>query len=133
MSDLALSEAGALAEAGGQLTNLMVQQTTGLSDLRRAYTSSLTGLQTQLASTMLEGGSQIAQAGFDTDMGRAQNIGTGFNLGGALLGAGVSALTGGIAGGIGASMMGGTFSAGLSSTLMGGGAEYFKTLQGGNS
>ena len=86
MSNLALSEAGALAEAGGNLTNLMVQRTTGESDLRRAYTASISGLQSTLAQSLLGGGQNIAQAGFDTGMARAQNIGSGFNLGQALAG-----------------------------------------------
>ena len=66
-------------------------------------------------------------------MSRAQNIGSGFNLGSVLVGAGVSALTGGIAGGVGASMMGGGFGEGFSATLMGGGGDYFKSLTGGDS
>ena len=133
MSNLALSEAGALAEAEGNMTNLMVQSTTGESDLRRSYTSSIAGLQSTLAQTMLGGGQSIADAGYQTGMGRAQNIGSGFNLGGVLVGAGVSALTGGIAGGVGASMMGGGFGEGFSATLMGGGGDYFKSLTGGDS
>jgi len=132
-SDLVLRETGALAEAGSQMTNLQIGQTTGMSDLRRAYTSSITGLQSTLAQTMLGGGQTIAQAGFDTEMARAQNIGSGFNLGGVLVGAAASALTGGIAGGVGASMMGGGFGEGFSATLMGGGGDYFKTLTGGDS
>ena len=130
MSNLALSEAGALAEAEGNMTNLMVQSTTGESDLRRSYTSSIAGLQSTLAQTMLGGGQSIADAGYQTGMGRAQNIGSGFNLGSVLVGAGVSALTGGIAGGVGASMMGGKFATGMSSSLMGGGGDYFKSLAG---
>jgi len=133
MSNLALSEAGALAEAEGNMTNLMVQSTTGESDLRRSYTSSIAGLQSTLAQTMLGGGQSIADAGYQTGMGRAQNIGSGFNLGSVLVGAGVSALTGGIAGGVGASMMGGGFGEGFSATLMGGGGDYFKSLTGGDS
>jgi len=39
-------------------------------------------------------------------MGRAQNIGTGFNLGGALVGAGLSLATGGIAKSLGIPMGG---------------------------
>jgi len=132
-SDLVLRETGALAEAGSQMTNLQIGQTTGMSDLRRAYTSSITGLQSTLAQTMLGGGQTIAQAGFDTEMARAQNIGSGFNLGQVLVGTAASALTGGIAGGIGASMLGGTFGKGFTSTLMGGGGDYFKTLTGGDS
>ena len=77
---------------------------------------------------MLQGQSNIAQAGFDTGMARAQNIGSGFNLGSVLVGAGMSALTGGLAGGLGASMMGGTFAKGVSASLMGGGGDYFKSL-----
>lgn len=98
MSNLALSEAGALAEAEGNMTNLMVQRTTGESDLRRAYTSSISGLQSTLAQTLFGGGQSIAQAGFDTGMARAQNIGSGFNLGQALVGAGLAVATGGIGG-----------------------------------
>lgn len=134
MSNLALSEAGALAEAEGNLTNLMVQRTTGESDLRRAYTSSISGLQSTLAQTLLGGGQSIADAGYQTGMGRAQNIGSGFNLGGVLVGAAASALTGGIAGGVGASMLpGGSFMEGMSASLMGGGGDYFKSLTGGDS
>ena len=95
MSNLVLNETGALAEAGGNLTNLMVQQTTGESDLRRAYSSAITGLGTTMASTLLEGGSNIAGAGYDTMMQRAANVGTGFNLGQAVVNAGLSYLTGG--------------------------------------
>jgi len=95
MSNLVLSETGALAEAGGNLTNLMVQQTTGESDLRRAYSSAITGLGTTMASTLLEGGSNIAGLGYDTMMQRVANIGTGFNLGQAVVNAGLSYLTGG--------------------------------------
>ena len=105
MSNLALSEAGALAEAEGNMTGLMVQRTTGESDLRRSYTSAISGLQTSLAQGMLQGQSNIAQAGFDTGMARAQNIGSGFNLGSVLVGAGMSALTGGLAGGLGTGVM----------------------------
>jgi hypothetical protein len=133
-SDLVLRETGALAEAGSQMTNLQIGQTTGMSDLRRAYTSSITGLQSTLAQTLLGGGETIASAGYETEMARAQNIGSGFNLGSVLVGAGVSALTGGIAGGLGASMLpGGSFGQGFSATLMGGGGDYFKSLTGGNS
>tara|TARA_A100000171_G_C2134237_1_gene148944 strand:+ start:152 stop:967 length:816 start_codon:yes stop_codon:yes gene_type:complete len=103
MSNLALSEAGALAEAEGNMTNLMVQRTTGESDLRRAYTASISGLQSTLAQTMLAGGQSIADAGFQTGMGRAQNIGSGFNLGQALVGAGLAVATGGIGGALGLS------------------------------
>lgn len=136
MSNLALSEAGALAEAEGNMTNLMVQSTTGESDLRRSYTSSIAGLQSTLAQTMLGGGQSIADAGYQTGMGRAQNIGSGFNLGSVLVGAGVSALTGGIAGGIGGSLlsgMGGNFGDAMGATLMGGGGDYFQSLTGGDS
>tara|TARA_Y100000114_G_scaffold125203_1_gene121182 strand:- start:372 stop:1184 length:813 start_codon:yes stop_codon:yes gene_type:complete len=103
MSNLALSEAGALAEAEGNMTNLMVQRTTGESDLRRAYTASISGLQSTLAQSLLGGGQSIAQAGFDTGMARAQNIGSGFNLGQVLVGAGLAAATGGIGGALGLS------------------------------
>lgn len=95
MSNLALSEAGALAEAGGNLTSLMVQQTTGESDLRRAYSSAITGLGTTMASTLLEGGSNIAGLGYDTMMQRVANIGTGFNLGEAIINTGLSMLASG--------------------------------------
>lgn len=103
MSNLALSEAGALAEAEGNMTNLMVQSTTGLSDLRRSYTSSIAGLQSTLAQTMLGGGQNIAGAGFETGMARAENIGSGFNLGQVLVGAGLAAATGGLGGALGLS------------------------------
>ena len=93
VSNLALSEAGALAEAEGNMTGLMVQRTTGESDLRRSYTSAISGLQTSLAQGMLQGQSNIAQAGFDTGMARAQNIGSGFNLGSVLVGAGTVSYT----------------------------------------
>jgi hypothetical protein len=133
MSNLAISEAGALADAESNMTNLLVQSTTGESDLRRAYTASISGLQSTLAQTMLAGGQSIADAGFQTGMGRAQNIGSGFNLGSVLVGAGASALTGGLAGGFGAKMLGGEFGEGFYATLMGGGGDYFKELTGGDS
>lgn len=95
MSNLVLSEAGALAEAGGNLTNLMVQQTTGESDLRRAYSSAISGLQSSLAQQVLGVQQGIGQVGFQTSMARAENIGTGFNLGQAVVNAGLSYLTGG--------------------------------------
>jgi hypothetical protein len=82
---------------------------------------------------MLAGGQSIADAGFQTGMGRAQNIGSGFNLGSVLVGAGASALTGGLAGGFGAKMLGGEFGEGFYATLMGGGGDYFKELTGGDS
>ena len=73
----------------------------------------------------------IASAGFETNMARAENIGSGFNLGSVLVGGAASALTGGIAGGIGASMFkGGNFLKGMSASLMGGGSEYFSSLAG---
>ena len=133
MSNLALSEAGALAEAGSNVTNLMVQQTTGESDLRRAYSSAISGLQSSMAPLVLAAQQNVAGVGYETGMARMENIGSGFNLGGALVGAGVSALTGGLAGGLGASMMGGSFGAGFSSSLMGGGSDYFQSLLGGDS
>ncbi len=102
-SDLVLRETGALAEAGSQMTNLQIGQTTGMSDLRRAYTSSITGLQTTLAQSLLGGGQTIAQAGYDTEMARAQNIGSGFNLGQALVGAGIGIATGGLGSALGLS------------------------------
>ena len=132
MSNLALSEAGALAEAGSNVTNLMVQQTTGESDLRRAYSSAITGLQSSMAQQVFGAQQNVAGVGYETGMMRMENIGSGFNLGGALVGAGVSALTGGLAGGLGASMMGGSFGAGFSSSLMGGGSDYFQSLLGGD-
>ena len=129
-SNLVLGETSALAEAGSRMTDLQIGQTTGMSDLRRSYTAAISGLQTSLAQGMLKGQGQIAQAGYDTGMARAQNIGSGFNLGSVLVGAGASALTGGLAGGLGAIMpgMGGNFFKGMSATMMGGGGDYFKSL-----
>jgi len=105
MSNLALNEAGALAEAGGGLTNLMVQQTTGESDLRRSYSSAISGLQSSLAQQVFGAQQGIAGAGFETDMARAENIGSGFNLGSVLVSAAASAATGGLAGGLGTGVM----------------------------
>ena len=135
MSNLALSEAGALAEAGSNVTNLMVQQTTGESDLRRAYSSAISGLQSSLAQQVFGAQQGLAGAGFESDMARAQNIGSGFNLGSVLVGGAASALTGGLAGGLGAIVpgMGGNFFKGMSATLMGGGSDYFQSLLGGDS
>ncbi len=104
--DMMLNRAGAVAEAGRQRSALEGQQAGALSDVRRAYTTSISGLQTSLAERMLQGGENIAEGGFETAMGRAQNIGTGFNLGGALVGAGLSLATGGIAKSLGIPMGG---------------------------
>ncbi len=105
MSNLAINEAGALAEAGGGLTNLMVQQTTGESDLRRSYSSAISGLQSSLAQQVFGAQQGVAGAGFETDMARAENIGSGFNLGSVLVSAAASAATGGLAGGLGTGVM----------------------------
>jgi hypothetical protein len=104
--DMMLNRAGAISEAGRQRSALEGQQAGALSDVRRAYTTSISGLQTSLAERMLQGGENIAEGGFETAMGRAQNIGTGFNLGGALVGAGLSLATGGIANSLGIPMGG---------------------------
>lgn len=136
MSNLALSEAGALAEAGSNVTNLMVQQTTGESDLRRAYSSAISGLQSSMAQQVFGAQQNVAGVGYETGMMRMENIGSGFNLGGALVGAGVSALTGGLAGGIGGSLlgsMGGNFGSAMGASLLGGGQDYFQSLLGGDS
>ncbi len=130
MADLALREGASMFEAGAGLSGMIAQRATAESDLRRAYTSAISGLQSSLAQQVFGAQTNIAGAGFETGMARAENIGSGFNLGSVLVGAGVSALTGGIAGGLGASMMGGTFGAGFSSSLMGGGGEYFSSLAG---
>lgn len=104
--ELQLDRARTMSTAGQQQVDLIGNQAGSLSDLRRAYTTSISGLQTSLAERMLEGGENIAEGGFDTAMGRAQNIGTGFNLGGALVGAGLSLATGGIAKSLGIPMGG---------------------------
>jgi hypothetical protein len=131
MADLALREGASMFEAGAGLSGMIAQRATAESDLRRAYTSAISGLQSSLAQQVFGAQTNIAGAGFETGMARAENIGSGFNLGSVLVGAGVSALTGGIAGGLGASMMpGGTFGKGFSASLMGGGGEYFSSLAG---
>ena len=105
MSNLALSEAGALAEAGSNVTNLMVQQTTGESDLRRAYSSAISGLQSSMAQQVFGAQQNVAAVGYETGMARAENVGSGFNLGEALVGAGIGMATGGLAGGLGTGVM----------------------------
>ena len=127
MSNLVLSETGALAEAGGGLTNLMVQQTTGESDLRRAYSSAISGLQSSMAQQVFGAQQNIASTGFETDMARAQNIGSGFNLGEALVNAGIAYVTGGIGSAIGGAAIGAATSTAVSSAFaegapLGGGA-----------
>lgn len=102
--DLLLNRASTMSAAGQQRVALEGQQAGALSDVRRAYTTSITGLSTSIAQGMLEGGSNIASTGYNTAMGRAQNIGTGFNLGGALVGAGLSLATAGIGGALGIPM-----------------------------
>lgn len=104
--DMMLNRASAVSAAGQQRAALEGQQAGALSDVRRAYTTSISGLQTSLAERMLQGGENIAEGAFSTAMGRAQNIGTGFNLGGALVGAGLSLATGGIAKSLGIPMGG---------------------------
>tara|TARA_A200000159_G_scaffold153014_2_gene164527 strand:+ start:2081 stop:2866 length:786 start_codon:yes stop_codon:yes gene_type:complete len=102
--ELLLNRASTMGAAGSQRVGIMGQQAGAMSDLRRAYTSSITGLSSSIAQGMLQGQSQIAQAGYETGMGVAQNIGSGFNLGGALLGAGLSLATAGIGGAMGIPM-----------------------------
>jgi hypothetical protein len=87
--ELQLNRATTMSQAGQQQVDLIGGQAGALSDLRRAYTTSISGLQTSLAERMLQGGENVAEGGFETAMGRAQNIGSGFNLGGALVGAGL--------------------------------------------
>lgn len=132
MSNLVLSETGALAEAGGNLTNLMVQQTTGESDLRRAYSSAITGLQSSMAQQVFGAQQNIASTGFETELARAQNIGSGFNLGEALVNAGIAYATGGIGSAIGGAIGGAAATAFTSNAFqsgapLGGGAGMITT------
>jgi hypothetical protein len=130
MADLSLREGASMFEAGAGLSSMITNRASAESDLRRSYTSAISGLQSSLAQQVFGAQQGIAGAGFETDMARAENIGSGFNLGSVLVGAAASAVTGGIAGGLGASMMGGTFAKGFKSSLMGGGGEYFSSLAG---
>lgn len=93
---LALNRAGAMADVGQAQIGLIGQQAGIMSDTRRAYTSAISGLGQTLATQTLGSQTGVAQAGLDVGMSLANNIGTGFNLGGALVGAGMQALTGGL-------------------------------------
>ena len=93
---LALNRAGAMADVGQAEVGLIGQQAGIMSDTRRAYTSAISGLGQTLATQTLGSQTGVAQAGLDVGMSLANNIGTGFNLGGALVGAGMQAVTGGL-------------------------------------
>lgn len=105
MADLSLREGASMFEAGAGLSSMITQRATAESDLRRSYTSAISGLQSSLAQQVFGAQQGIAGAGFETDMARAENIGSGFNLGSVLVGAAASAVTGGLAGGLGTGVM----------------------------
>lgn len=105
MADLSLREGASMFEAGAGLSSMITQRATAESDLRRSYTSAISGLQSSLAQQVFGAQQGIASAGFETDMARAENIGSGFNLGSVLVGAAASAVTGGLAGGLGTGVM----------------------------
>ena len=108
-------------EAGAGLSSMITQRATAESDLRRSYTSAISGLQSSLAQQVFGAQQGIAGAGFETDMARAENIGSGFNLGSVLVGAAASAATGGLAGGLGTGAM---------QLAGGGGFDFGQILQG---
>jgi len=95
MADLALREGASMFEAGAGLSSMITQRAVAESDLRRSYTSAISGLQQSLAQQVFGAQTNIASVGFETDMARAQNIGTGFNLTEALINTGLSMLSGG--------------------------------------
>ena len=105
MADLALREGASMFEAGAGLSSMITNRAAAESDLRRSYTSAISGLQSSLAQQVFGAQQDIAGAGFETDMARAQNIGSGFNLGSVLVSAAASAATGGLAGGLGTGVM----------------------------
>ena len=94
---LALSKGAALADVGRQRVDLIGQQARSLSDTRRAYTVAISGLGSQMATGLLGAGQSLAQGSSKFSMAQVENIGTGFNLGGAILGGAAKALGGGIA------------------------------------
>tara|TARA_R100000406_G_scaffold83031_1_gene65391 strand:+ start:3986 stop:4765 length:780 start_codon:yes stop_codon:yes gene_type:complete len=94
---LALSKGAALADVGRQRVDLIGQQARSLSDTRRAYTVAISGLGSQMATGLLGAGQSMAQGSADFGIARAENIGTGFNLGGAILSGAAKGLGGGLA------------------------------------
>ena len=93
---LDLNRAQTMANVGQAEIGLIGQQAGQLSDVRRSYTAAISGLGQQLASQTLASQTGVAQAGLDIGQSLVANVGTGFNLGGQLVGAGISAITGGM-------------------------------------
>jgi hypothetical protein len=123
MADLSLREGASMFEAGAGLSSMITQRATAESDLRRSYTSAISGLQQSLAQQVFGAQQGIAGAGFETDMARAENIGSGFNLGEALVNAGIAYATGGIGSAIGGAVggaIGAASSTAVSSAFAGG-------------
>lgn len=105
MADLSLREGASMFEAGAGLSSMITNRAMAESEQRRAYTTAISGLQSSLAQQVFGAQQGIAGAGFETDMARAENIGSGFNLGSVLVSAAASAATGGLAGGLGTGVM----------------------------
>jgi hypothetical protein len=95
MSDLVGSQGAALFNADQNAAQMLLgagqNYAQGLANLQSAYTGMQFGGMTTQASNVLNAQTSMAGNIFQGNMGMAQNVGSGFNLGGALIGAGIGA------------------------------------------
>jgi hypothetical protein len=120
MSDLVGGQAASLynadAQVGANILNAGTTMAQTVGSMNQAYTMAQYGGMSNMAGNIFSGQTNMAQNSLGIGLDRAANVGSGFNLGPVLFGAGLGAVAGYLGGpGAGMGASGGAMAAGGSS------------------